>query len=484
LACALLLGAWAGAAGTASADPERTEYVSLTEFEATSDIFAAQSDDLFSVTRLYFEDYPHNCVLQVTIDPALGRVETPLPIPFGLPWLAEDLDGDGWIELVLQRGDSGMGGNGYLDILSAPDWVLRDRITLANMKVVFYPVAINADADADLEVYLTPSVLGGAARAMFVDYDRPADTFYVKANIATPAGTYGHTAAGDFDEDGRIEFITGNSAGYGLFEYDPEGAGGGLVYRQQVGDPYGGTHATALRPVPGGQLHALLGHSSFTHGYRYQLLRPTGDNTFAVARVFQETTGYAGHMPSFALDADSDGLDEFVMEFHPYARVYGWDPAGEEFTLAWTWDETSETGTLITWAATDLDRDGVREWCCTDHSYVVRAFEDQDAAADVAGGAGGAAWDLGLSVTPNPAPDGARIAWSPATSGDDPRRISLYDPQGRLVRRWLAPAAGWVSRQLDWDGRGARGETLPAGTYWLRAEGASATRTLRVVCMR
>lgn len=470
------------------AHADRADYTALIEFSAPDNFFAAYTDDFFSVTHFFFGDYPGNRIVRHTVDPGLNRTESALPIPYGLVWIADDLDGDGHIELVVQRGDPGMGGNGYLDIHSAPDWVLRARITLPDMKLVFFPVAIDVDGDGDLEIFLAPGTMSGSARAMIIDYDRPSGTFVVRADIAAPAGTYGHTAAGDFDGDGRVEFITGNDTGYGLFEFDASTPPGGLFYRGQVGDPYPGTHATALRPMPGGGLHALLGHSSFVHGYRYQLLRPTGDNTFGVAHVFHEYHGYAGHQPSYGLDADGDGLDEIVMEFHPYARVYEWNPAAAQFEVAWTWDQTGGFGTFITWADADLDRDGTREWCCADHLNVVRAFEDQDAASGLPGrdqeGQPALTGRAGLMVFPNPTDGHVRIEWTRVPDAAAPRIMRVHDADGRVVRTWFAPDAGWHAAGIDWDGRDAAGAMVPGGVYFCRLTAGGRTTTGRVVVVR
>jgi hypothetical protein len=440
----------------------RVEYASLIQFPMSSEIFCAGPDDSPTLSRFYAGNYAGDTVTRHTVDVNLQHWQDPLPIPDGQSWLATDLDRDGQTELVLQRGDTGMGGNGYLDIVSAPNWTLRAHITLAGMKVYFYPVAIDVDADPYLELYLTPSSLGGTARAMIVDYDPGTGGFAVTHSLAAPNGTGGATAAGDFDADGRVEFITGGSSGYHLFEC----AGGALLFRGPVGQGYAGNWATALRPVPGGAPHALLGHSSFDQGYRYQLLRATGDNAFEVVQVFQEVTGWAGIHPSYGLDADGDGLDEFAMNLYPLVRLYEWDATADAFVEIWHWDQ-GQTGTLLAWDRSDLDRDGVPEWCCANHNNLFRAFEDQDASPAGARELRPAGPRLPLAAAPNPFL--ARTRLTRAT----PDALELVDAGGRVLRRWApgGPAA------LEWNGRDDRGAPVPAGVYYARTPGAD-----RIAC--
>jgi hypothetical protein len=400
-----------------------------------------------------------------------------------VPWLCADLDRDGNDELVLQRGDSGMGGNGYLDIHSMPDWSPRAHIVLPGMKVVFNPVAIDADGDADLELYLTPSSLGGSGRVMLVDYDRPTGQFQVTDDLTAPAGTYGVTAAADFDEDGRIEFITGNGTGYGLFEYDPNAGPAGLQYRGNISGSLPGQHASTVRPLPDHAPHVLLGHSSFTNGYRYALMRATGDNTFTVTHVFQESTGYAGIQPSFGCDADLDGMDEIIMEMHPLSKVFDWDIASQSFQQVWAWDETSGLGTFVYWTTTDLDWDGVPECTSGNHMNVVHAFEDADASTAAVDGAPLVVAPR-LSASPNPASGPVRITWRATTETDAPRQIDLIDVQGRLVRSWTLQSHAPGASGLAWDGRDTQGRSVPAGIYALQAHGETRCPALRLVRAR
>lgn len=447
----------------------RTQYDALVEFPVTSEVFCSGPDDSPTLSYFYTGNYPGNTVTQHVVDTGLQHTEGPLPITYGQSWLAVDLDLDGNTELILQRGD---GSNGFLDILSAPGWTLRAHIVLAGMNVYFYPVAINVDADPYLELYLTPSSLGGSARAMLIDYNPGTGAFSVSSNLSAPNSTGGATAAGDFDDDGRVEFITGSPSGYYLFEC----VGGALVNRGTVGQSYSGNWATVLRPMPGGQLYALLGHSSFTNGYRYQLLRPTGDNTFEVTQVFQAITGYAGIHPSFGLDADVDGMDEFVMSFYPMARIYEWDAGLGSFQNIWSWDQT-QTGTMLQWGRSDVDRDGVPEWCCVNHNNLFRAYEDQDVSP---GGVADPIADrarASLLASPNPFVTGTRLLLRAPEAGCS-LPVDLFDAGGRVVRRWTLAAGA----PLDWDGRDAHGIALPAGAYYLRSAqtGAIASRLIRL----
>jgi len=450
-------------------DDARVQYDALVEFSVTSEVFCAGPDDSPTLSYFYTGNYPGNTVTQHVVDTNLQHSESPLPISYGQSWLAVDLDRDGNPELILQRGD---GTNGFLDIVSAPTWTLRAHIVLAGMNVYFYPVAIDVDADPYLELYLTPSSLGGTARAMLVDYDPGTGGFAISSNLSAPSGTGGATAAGDFDGDGRVEFITGSSGGYNLFEC----VAGALVNRGAVGQNYPGIWATALRPLPGGQLHALLGHSSFNNGYRYQLLRPNGDNTFEVVQVFQEVTGYAGIHPSYGLDADADGLDEFVMNLYPMARIYAWDPGLGSFQNIWSWNQT-QTGTLLQWGRSDVDRDGVAEWCCVNHNNLFRAYEDQDLSPGAVAEADGRDGSARLAAAPSTFVTSTRLLLRTREAGSA-RPVELCDATGRILRRWMLVAG----TPLAWDGRDARGAPVPAGAYFLRPAGTreGACRLIRL----
>ena len=70
------------------------------------------------------------------------------------------------------------------------------------------------------------------------------------------------------------------------------------------------------------------------------------------------------------------------------------------------------------------------------------------------------------------------------TTGTGPLALAVYGADGRLVRALRSgPAAAGILR-LDFDGRDARGRALPAGVYFLRAEGRAWSRVTKVVVSR
>lgn len=304
------------------------------------------------ITELYALIHSVAVVRKFDIDSTLEYTETSLPIWNALPWVASDVDLDGSIDLVLQRSDT-------LFIRSSPDWTVRSAFEFPGMDVVMFPVAVNVDEDEYFEIFLTPNGLWYDAQAALVDYDPRTDSFFVASIITAPSGTVGQSAVGDFDNDGRMEFIVGNDFGYGLFEW----VNASLSYVGAVGSPGDGNSfcASAVRPGPCGQLRALLGFSSPVTGvYKYELLSAVGDNSFELMHAFAESTSATGVPPNSGADADCDGLDELIMWFPPLSRVWDWDAPTSDFVLRC--DDVTGIEAFWQWHPVDLDRNGAAEW--------------------------------------------------------------------------------------------------------------------------
>jgi subtilisin family serine protease len=87
-----------------------------------------------------------------------------------------------------------------------------------------------------------------------------------------------------------------------------------------------------------------------------------------------------------------------------------------------------------------------------------------------------------LDVYPNPfAPPGAIAVEMPSAG---PLALAIYGADGRLVRELRKGPAASGLMQLRWDGRDALGRPLPAGVYFLKAEGLEWSQVKKLVLSR
>ncbi|HEX9751498.1 MAG TPA: hypothetical protein VGB22_09480 [candidate division Zixibacteria bacterium] len=321
----------------------------------TDERYAVHIDYDSQTTSIYIGAWINEQVIIHQIDSALTLSSRPLAVPWGQVLLAEDLDGDGQIELILQRGD---GFNGFLDILSAPDWQPRGHFVFPGMNIEMYPVAIDLDSDSALELYTLASDWGFNARAVVIDFSAIADTFEIISDITAPQGSVGSVAAADFDNDGRVEFINGNGEGYGLLEWQDST----LAVVGQIPGQVAGHWAAVCRPFPGGVPCAILGSFRGDLGFTHSLLQATGNNQFAEVKLFQQSTGWGGPSQNYAADIDCDGLDEMVLEFFPEFQVWEWDPVADSFVQSCVWDFDTYGNLYRQWDYLDLDQNGVLEF--------------------------------------------------------------------------------------------------------------------------
>lgn len=358
----------------------KSEYINLSdclqlpEILLPRDRFAHTLDCESRLSNLYVIEggLTGDAVLEYVVDPELRISIKTLPIYDASPWVASDLDLDGEIELLAQGASAPFSGDGWMDVYSAPDWRLRARLVFPAMNVSMHPALIDADFDSYPEIYLTPSSLGGTSIVALADYDSTRDTFTVIASAPAPFRTMGQTAAGDFDNDGHPEFITGNRWGYSLFEFD----GQSLNYGGRVGlDSADGSYQSAIacRPKPDGLLYALVGSALGYGGYGASLLKPIGDNQFEISHTFSAPVPASGSHDVYADDIDCDGLDELLV-IQDSTRVWEWDNTVGDFIQVCAWSRTFRFQT------TDLDQDGAKEWTGSFQSsattWTVRAVED------------------------------------------------------------------------------------------------------------
>jgi hypothetical protein len=85
-----------------------------------------------------------------------------------------------------------------------------------------------------------------------------------------------------------------------------------------------------------------------------------------------------------------------------------------------------------------------------------------------------AAPEADAAAVPNPFRESVRIPLADADGAG--ARVVIHDVSGRRVRD-----LGVATEAVSWDGRGERGDPLPAGVYFARVAGESGTRVVRIV---
>jgi len=84
---------------------------------------------------------------------------------------------------------------------------------------------------------------------------------------------------------------------------------------------------------------------------------------------------------------------------------------------------------------------------------------------------------------PNPFRDLTLFPVSTTRAG--PVRLSIYDPQGRLVRRLLDSERLDPGRHgVSWDATDDRGHALPSGTYFCQFEAGERPTVMKLVVLR
>jgi len=342
----------------------------IIELDLINERLAIHFDSVRSVWEVYCRDSQNDRINRYDIDSNLVVSETPILIDSASPWTVTDLDLDGHLEIVSQWSDQ-------LQIHSAPDWAERARFAWPGYNVYMHPVAVNIDGDSYLELYVTPNTFT-SSRAVIVKYQQSIDSFVVIADIVAPFGAAGHAAIADFDQDGRIEFISGyNDFGYSLFEWQDTS----LVFVGLLGDNSLANrfYATTCRPKLDGNVYALLGHSpaGAERGYRYELMKPIGDNQFELSHLFEDLTGWSGNHPSAAADVDCDGLDEIVMTFFPAYRAWEWNLISQSFEVQCEWD-VGEIASVIEFFPLDLDQNKAAEFGMVNDQLELKALPGHD----------------------------------------------------------------------------------------------------------
>ncbi|MBE0433206.1 T9SS type A sorting domain-containing protein [candidate division WOR-3 bacterium] len=357
--------------------------------------------------------------------------------PLVLPICVYDIDQDGLPDIVKDRATP----HGYLGIYESIGDNQYDLIFADNPDTSGYdaPASTIAFGDFDLDgkiEFVMGGMSAGALGATYWIYESPADNTYeriIQGYVSTK-NIKDCFSVPDADGDGKMEFVVK-----------------GFV-------------------VPTARIHAFI-------------FEATGDNTYEIIKSFDLFGGHNSYYGGYseAGDVDGDGIPEIVLE--ACQSVFIIKSAGNDSFYVWDTLPGNDGGSSI--AIYDIDGNGLAEIIISGNNqtriyeYVVGITE---ATEKVIQGSG-------LTIYPNPFYDKTMIRSMIPDAGFVIESISLkiYDISGRVVKDLtnnLAPHTLHHTSELLWDGKDENRRQLPNGVYFVRLESPSQRITEKVVKLK
>jgi len=399
--------------------------------------------------------------------PDIWEIDSVL-LPGGdLLWDSGDFDGDGLYDLALQfHIENPSLADGIMvfespDSFSYPtDEVWRDTVG----QPAVTPISVY-DIDQD---GLPEIVKVGANGIDFVIYESIGDNFYDKIyedtiqGINTPLSTLGF---GDFDEDGKIEFVLGNlsdgagGANYWLYESPADNIYEfihlGSVPTKNIKDCFSVSDADGDSKLE----FVVKGFTPLdarTHAFIFEA---TGDNTYEIIKSFNLAGGdyYGGY--SEAGDVDGDSIPEIVLESASY--VYIIKAAGNDSFYVWETLPGHASGSCV--RIFDIDGNGLAEIIISGNNET-RIYEYDPGGIEEGKNTAQAAR---ISIAPNPFIQGLNIKFQNQT--EKVVSVKVYDVSGRLVKNLYTGIVNG-NHTLNWSGDDENGRAVAQGVYFIRIE--------------
>ncbi len=156
--------------------------------------------------------------------------------------------------------------------------------------------------------------------------------------------------------------------------------------------------------------------------------------------------------------------------------LYAYWPPPEDPEYPWTIADTSVVNmSIVFWALATQAGERVARGVPVD--LVLDDLIDMTSAPEPVAAVGRA-----LSVQPNPAPGGCRLAFALPTAAEG--SVEIYDPGGRRVRVVFAGGFARGLNVLRWDGCDDAGRACPGGVYFARLRAGEVWETCRFALTR
>ncbi|MEE4311804.1 MAG: S8 family serine peptidase [candidate division KSB1 bacterium] len=270
-----------------------------------------------------------------------------------------DSDGDGLREIL-----AGSGARSYI-IESSSGNGYPDKIVWEDSSGFWASRYFDLDGDGRTEII-------GRTDDIYVVRENTGDNTFVEiASLSNPtsgSNTYGvpHTEAGDFDNDGRMEILIGDSDGdVYIYESDGDNIFVPVWNERQPLEDCTDFIASGDYDGDGVPEFAVGSHSSFDldaeHEYdsRHWIVRiynSISDNTYKIA--WQQAFYGLGSDNGFSSgDVDNDDLKELILNLFPDLYVVDYDVMNDAYALSFYDTPTNSQANIVG----DVDADGINE---------------------------------------------------------------------------------------------------------------------------
>jgi len=285
---------------------------------------------------------------------------------------------------------------------------------------------------------------------------------------------YSTHACGDFDGDGKNEFVMSGSSGYyWVYEYDPD-----LGYHEVLCDYIHTGNERDCQTIPGWpgeRPHFLIKGTNYATGHiQAFIFKAIADNTYQVVKTFDFPYPYMEcyHGFSSAGDLDGDGVAELALEAIPW--VYIIKQAGNDSFYIWDRVSGSETGAST--RILDVDHDGLNDLVVSGNNET-KIYEYSPGNVDENKSGFPISHGIQLSVYPNPVRSQCMIDYTLTKPTEV--HLALYDACGRLVKLLEKnhKDAGVYRHAVQFD-------DLTPGVYFLKLTTEAGSTVRKIIRMR
>lgn len=198
-------------------------------------------------------------------------------------------------------------------------------------------------------------------------------------------------------------------------------------------------------------------------------LESFGEVSLRYHRWYTNDTGHAPGEDFWIVEVSDDAGEDWIALENTNVSERFWKSM--EFDLGSFIEMTDEV--LIRFVASDTGSASIVEAAIDDVEVILTGVLDTPEVPRTLG-------DLTL-VSCRPNPSGASTVIDLYLGSADNVRLSVYDLQGRVVRRLIEGPMPPGSRLVVWDGTDGRGAKVPSGVYFCRLEGRSHNQVRRLV---